>query len=72
MPTYKFVKKSHLNEYDDKRIPAWCDRILYEEKIKNIIKPYKYKDIDVNLSDHKPVYGIYQIRIKKISDKNKY
>lgn len=29
MPTYKFIKKTHIDEYDDKRSPAWCDRILY-------------------------------------------
>lgn len=30
MPTYKFIKKTHIDEYDEKRSPAWCDRILYE------------------------------------------
>ena len=58
MPTYKFVKKSHLNEYDDKRSPAWCDRILFEQKISNIVTSLVYGDVDLNLSDHKPVYSI--------------
>jgi hypothetical protein len=30
MPTYKFIKKTHIDGYDDKRSPAWCDRILFE------------------------------------------
>jgi hypothetical protein len=28
-PTYKYL--DHLEAYDEKRIPAYCDRILWEE-----------------------------------------
>lgn len=66
MPTYKFIKKTHIDEYDEKRSPAWCDRILYEEKVKGIINQILYQDIDINLSDHKPVCSLFEVQIKKI------
>ena len=28
-----------------------------------------YQDIDINLSDHKPVYALYEVAIKKIENK---
>jgi hypothetical protein len=31
-----------------------------------------YQDVDVNLSDHKPVYGVFEVRVKKVEDKEKY
>jgi hypothetical protein len=66
MPTYKYVKKTETGEYDNKRAPAWCDRILFEAKIKQNLEMHFYRDIDTNLSDHKPVYGIVVIKVKKI------
>ena len=72
MPTYKFIKKSHLNEYDEKRPPAWCDRILYEEKVPSTINQLCYQDVDINLSDHKPVLAVFEVKVKKIELKEDY
>lgn len=72
MPTYKFIKKSHIDEYDDKRSPAWCDRILFEEKVDQVVNPILYQDIDINLSDHKPVCGLFEVRVKKVENKEEY
>lgn len=56
-PTFKFRLDSIL-EYDSKRAPAWCDRILWKSLEGNIchLEPMKYTSIsDFNTSDHKPV-----------------
>ena len=31
-----------------------------------------YQDVDVNLSDHKPVCGVFEVRVKKVEDKEMY
>ncbi|AOW07039.1 Endonuclease/exonuclease/phosphatase [Yarrowia lipolytica] len=50
-PTYKF--HTGTSEYNTKRIPSWCDRVLY----RGAVVPRKYDSIPaVMSSDHKPVY----------------
>jgi hypothetical protein len=60
LPTYKYIKG--YNYYDlTKRIPAWTDRILYK-KSENI-KCIKYDKINIKISDHRPVYGLFEINV---------
>ena len=68
MPTYKYVKKE--KGYDTKRTPSWCDRILFYRKEKLKLLPLKYSDVDVYLSDHKPVCGLFRL-LCKTEDTNK-
>ena len=63
MPTCKFEPKTR--SYDSKKTPCWYDRILYKYIDKSKMSFVKYNDIDVYLSDHKPVYGIINLLIKK-------
>ena len=63
MPTYKYVKKE--KNYDSKRTPAWCDRILFNTHDALKLANLKYWDIDCYLSDHKPVCGAFKILLKK-------
>lgn len=65
LPTYKF--KPHTNEYDKsdkKRVPSYCDRVLWHEahkkdfmkgKTREYIKPICYEDKQTLYGDHKPV-----------------
>lgn len=60
LPTYKYYKG--INYYNvSTRLPAYTDRILF----KNIkeIKCLIYNNIELNYSDHKPVYSLLQIEI---------
>ena len=60
LPTYKMIKNK--NNYNLKRIPAWCDRILYKcgkGNIRNIF----YDSIECFESDHKPIVGYFQIKL---------
>lgn len=62
MPTYKFDLKQKA--YDPKKTPSWYDRILYQADQKKI-HVLRYNDIDVYLSDHKPVYAMFDVLVKK-------
>ena len=58
LPTYKYGKGAKY--YDiSKRVPAWTDRILYK-KSENI-KCIKYSRINIKISDHRPVFGLFEI-----------
>jgi len=57
-PTYKYAKES--NNYNlSKREPSWTDRILF--KGNKSIKSVLYNRINVDYSDHKPVFSIFEI-----------
>lgn len=61
LPTYKYI--IGYNCYNvSKRIPSWTDRILFK-KNRNI-KCLCYNKIDVNYSDHKPVYALFEINLQ--------
>ena len=66
-PTYKYIPGT--SEYDSKkkRVPSWCDRILYKKN--KYLQVIDYNKVDYTHSDHKPIYGMYKIQTKKI-DKN--
>lgn len=67
-PTYKFDKDT--DNYDTskkRRKPAWCDRILHQIKDTKLnvlnIETLNYDSLlSFKQSDHKPVYGIFQIK----------
>lgn len=59
-PTYKYDFNS--DEYDSskkKRVPAWCDRILWRKN--KSVKLVAYNVANYNYSDHRPVYGLFNI-----------
>ncbi|XP_048751805.1 inositol polyphosphate 5-phosphatase K-like isoform X2 [Ostrea edulis] len=70
-PTYKFDKGT--DDYDNsakKRVPAWCDRILWQihddafEKITISADLVEYKSIpSYVMSDHKPVTATFNIKV---------
>ena len=61
-PTYKYVKETNFYNVS-KRIPSWTDRILFKKG--GNIRPILYDRVDINLSDHKPVIGLFEIDIPK-------
>lgn len=70
-PTFKF--EPGTNEYDMKRRPAWCDRILYKAKnkiLKNCslqLEQISYKSHpNYKLSDHKPVSSEFRIKVNEV------
>ena len=68
LPTYKYCVNE--NKYNiEKRVPAYCDRILFKKKSETI--PIVYNRCEYNLSDHKPIYGVYKIKTKIINQESK-
>ncbi|KAM0687589.1 hypothetical protein COBT_001169, partial [Conglomerata obtusa] len=56
-PTYKFLVNS--DDYDTKRIPSWCDRIIFGSKYQ--LKCENYNAINIFASDHKPVIAHFEL-----------
>ncbi|KAM0065072.1 putative inositol-polyphosphate 5-phosphatase transcription factor WD40-like family [Helianthus debilis subsp. tardiflorus] len=81
-PTYKFERgKAGLGGYDSgekKRIPAWCDRILYRDNRSSpasecglacpvVASVWQYEAcMDVTESDHKPVRCKFTVQIAHV------
>jgi len=66
-PTYKYDRRS--NEFDTsekRRVPAWCDRILYRSRAADRIKPLHYRRYEANISDHRPVSAGFVIMVKSV------
>ncbi|KAK9068766.1 hypothetical protein SSX86_012882 [Deinandra increscens subsp. villosa] len=81
-PTYKFERgKAGLGGYDSgekKRIPAWCDRVLYRDNRSSpssecslacpvVSSVWQYEAcMDVTESDHKPVRCKFKVQIAHV------
>jgi synaptojanin len=62
-PTYKFDKKTDVYDTSKKlRPPAWCDRVLYNGDLEIV----SYSSVDLRISDHRPVFGEFLIKCKRI------
>ena len=63
MPTFKYVKGT--SEYNlSKRVPSWCDRIIYKNT--HAITNVFYDIAHIYLSDHIPVVGLYKVNVGMI------
>ncbi|CAG8554414.1 8116_t:CDS:2 [Paraglomus occultum] len=63
-PTYKYNPGEDVYDTSEKkRTPAWCDRILYRGKW---IKLLNYQRYECKVSDHRPISGTFQAKIKTI------
>lgn len=64
-PTYKFdVGTDTYDSSEKKRVPSWCDRIMYRGRLSSLW----YDSRVTRLSDHRPVVGLFDVRVKHIDD----
>ncbi|KIX09032.1 uncharacterized protein Z518_00110 [Rhinocladiella mackenziei CBS 650.93] len=64
-PTYKYdVGTDNYDTSEKKRSPAWCDRLLYRGPGR--VKQIEYRRHEVRTSDHRPVSGVFKLRVKTI------
>ncbi|XP_075690733.1 phosphatidylinositol polyphosphate 5-phosphatase type IV [Rhinoderma darwinii] len=66
LPTYKF--DIGCDDYDTtskQRTPSYTDRVVYRSRNKGDIRVLKYASCSlVKTSDHRPVFGFYEVRIR--------
>ncbi|ADV22632.1 type I inositol-1,4,5-trisphosphate 5-phosphatase 1 [Cryptococcus gattii E566] len=64
-PTYKYDPGTHDYDSSEKRrIPAWCDRILYKKSPR--VHALNYQRYEPTVSDHRPVSAGYTVTLKAI------
>lgn len=69
-PTYKYDRESDLYDSSEKkRIPAWCDRVLY--RAPSTLTNLYYRRHEVRASDHRPISAGFTIPIKSIIPEKK-
>ncbi|CEF60878.1 72 kDa inositol polyphosphate 5-phosphatase [Strongyloides ratti] len=63
LPSYKYIP--FTDKFNMNRVIAYTDRVLYMDKCKNLITPYRYDSLHAcKVSDHKPVYAIFMLNLK--------
>lgn len=68
IPTYKYDPRTH--EFDTspkKRIPAWCDRILWRVSNNSRAVQTQYRRWEANISDHRPISAVFNLTVKSIN-----
>ena len=81
LPTYKYdIGKDEFDSSDKQRIPAWTDRILWKvnhnrnagETLGTQMKQLEYDSVmGLRFSDHRPVYGIFEMGIRVVDEEKK-
>lgn len=68
IPTYKYDPKT--DEFDTsikKRIPAWCDRVLWRVLTNSRVVQTQYRRWEANISDHRPISAVFDLTVKSIN-----
>lgn len=64
-PTFKYNEDSDVYDTSKKmRVPSWTDRILFKPDNCKILY---YNRRESRFSDHRPVLGIFECKVKKVN-----
>jgi len=64
------MKPSQDSVYDKKKQPCWADRIIFKKSEQ--VECIEYTSVEsIDFSENRPVKGLYQIVLTKISEKAK-
>ncbi|KAM6183669.1 phosphatidylinositol polyphosphate 5-phosphatase type IV [Erethizon dorsatum] len=66
LPSYKFdLGKDTYDSTSKQRTPSYTDRVLYRSRHKGDIHPVTYSSCPgIKTSDHRPVYGLFRVRVR--------
>lgn len=65
-PTYKYDLNSAQYDTYKRRIPSWCDRILWNSRDPSRVEQLHYRRWEVNVSDHRPISAGFTITVKAV------
>ena len=69
-PTFKL--KPLLNKYNLKRVPSWCDRIIYRSR-ENYLRLLNYDSNNLlTQSDHRPVFAQFTLNMSLTSQQSSF
>ncbi|KAM6170136.1 phosphatidylinositol polyphosphate 5-phosphatase type IV [Rhynchocyon petersi] len=66
LPSYKFdIGKDTYDSTSKQRTPSYTDRVMYRSRHKDDICPVRYSSCpSIRTSDHRPVYGLFQVKVR--------
>ncbi|KAM7093669.1 phosphatidylinositol polyphosphate 5-phosphatase type IV isoform 2-T2 [Molossus nigricans] len=72
LPSYKFdIGKDSYDTSSKQRTPSYTDRVVYRSRHKEDICPLKYSSCPgIKTSDHRPVYGLFRVKVRPGRDKS--
>ena len=72
-PTYKYdFGQTVYDTGSKKRVPAWTDRVLFaQQQQAQVMTLTKYNRAEVTVSDHRPVYAHFKVKVNKINEEAK-
>ncbi|XP_049751863.1 phosphatidylinositol polyphosphate 5-phosphatase type IV isoform X3 [Elephas maximus indicus] len=72
LPSYKFdIGKDTYDSTSKQRTPSYTDRVVYRSRHKDDICPVKYSSCrSIRTSDHRPVYGLFRVKVRPGRDKS--
>ena len=73
-PTYKYDRNSDAFDTSEKRrVPAWCDRVLWRsrEEERVVLLGYRRWEVNVSARNHRPVSAVFLVTVKKVVGKTR-
>lgn len=66
-PTYKYDRRStEFDTSEKRRVPAWCDRILFKCRDPERVRCLHYQRYEANTSDHRPISGGFIVTTRHV------
>ncbi|KAH7922873.1 DNase I-like protein [Leucogyrophana mollusca] len=66
-PTYKYDRRSsEFDSSEKRRVPAWCDRVLWRSRDPDRVKLLSYQRYEANVSDHRPISAGFTMTVKSV------
>ena len=69
LPTFKVKRHVENPTYNEKRVPSWCDRILWRslEGHAKRLRPIEFNSAEnITTSDHKPVFATFEVELPSV------
>ena len=66
-PTFKYdMGTKNYNNGPKMRLPAWTDRVFFSQQNGSMTLT-KYNRAEVTVSDHRPIYAHFRVKVNKVN-----